>query len=214
MGTAGGASTLVPTMANIDFFIYTVHAGFWLAFVVTRVTLHRLGRSKDSTTESGGDSPKETAAPFSRALVAFHALVFAMMYVGIGIAVIPHRVPAWFTGQRIIGSVVIAGGAALVVSALIYFRSWRFRAAVDTHHQLATGGPFRLLRHPIYMGLNLLALGSAIWVPTPVVWAAFVLMAIGSDLRARAEEALLMQVFGSTYREYTARTRRFVPGIY
>jgi protein-S-isoprenylcysteine O-methyltransferase Ste14 len=137
-----------------------------------------------------------------------------MMYIGIGIAVVPHQVPAWFTGQRIVGSVVIAGGAALVVSALIYFRSWRFRAAVDIHHQLATGGPFRLLRHPIYMGLNLLALGSAIWVPTPVVWAAFVLMAIGSDLRARAEEALLIRVFGSTYREYTARTRRFVPGIY
>ncbi len=137
-----------------------------------------------------------------------------MMYVGIGIAVIPHRVPDWFTGQRIAGTLVIAGGAALVVSALIYFRSWRFRAAVDTHHQLATGGPFRLMRHPIYMGLNLLALGSAIWVPTAVVWAAFVLMAIGSDLRARAEENLLMQVFGSSYREYHARTRRFVPGIY
>ena len=64
------------------------------------------------------------------------------------------------------------------------------------------------------MGLNLLALGSAIWVPTSVVWAAFVLMAIGSDLRARAEESLLIQVFGSSYREYYARTRRFVPGIY
>jgi len=46
------------------------------------------------------------------------------------------------------------------------------------------------------------------------VWAAFVLMAIGSDLRARAEETLLRQAFDPSYREYCARTRRFVPGIY
>ena len=64
------------------------------------------------------------------------------------------------------------------------------------------------------MGLNLLALGSALWVPTTIVWAAFVLMAIGSDLRARAEETILNQAFGPSYREYCARTRRFIPGIY
>ena len=64
------------------------------------------------------------------------------------------------------------------------------------------------------MGLNMFALGSAIWVPTPLVWVAFALMAIGSDLRARAEEKLLDQAFGSSYRNYLARTRRFIPGIY
>jgi protein-S-isoprenylcysteine O-methyltransferase Ste14 len=46
------------------------------------------------------------------------------------------------------------------------------------------------------------------------VWAAFVLMVIGSDLRARAEEKLLKDVFGASYREYSSRTRRFLPGIY
>jgi len=201
-------------MANIDFVIYTMHSLFWLAFVVTRAIFRRRDRNDGGAVEPQPVSPQETAAPLSRTLVGFHAIAFALMYAGIGIAVIPHRVPTWFAGQRFAGSLVIAGGAVLVVSALLYFRSWRLRAAVDSRHQLATGGPFRLLRHPIYMGLNLLALGSALWVPTAIVWAAFVLMAIGSDLRARAEETLLTQVFGSSYREYTARTRRFIPGIY
>ena len=65
---------------------------------------------------------------------------------------------------------------------------------------------------PIYMGLNLLALGSAL--PTAILWAAFVLMVVGSDLRARAEEALLERAFGVRYREYRTHTRRFVPGVY
>jgi protein-S-isoprenylcysteine O-methyltransferase Ste14 len=201
-------------MSNIDYFIFVPHSAFWLSFVLTRVLLRRRYPSEGSDPAPASVSPQETTAPFSRTLVAFHGIAFAMMYIGIDIAVIPHRVPTWFSGQRVVGTLVILGGAALVVSALIYFRSWRFRAAVDVRHQLATDGPFRLLRHPIYMGLNMLALGSAVWVPTRVVWIAFLFMAIGSDLRARAEEALLTQVFGSAYREYSARTRRFVPGIY
>lgn len=199
---------------NTDFHLYTVHWAFWGAFGLTRIILRRRDRKESRAADTAPISQKEHTAPFSRALLALHALAFGVMYFGIGYAVIPGRVPEWFPGQRVAGTLVIATGAALMVWALVYFRSWRFRASVDQGHQLATGGPFRILRHPIYMGLNLLTLGTAIWVPTTVLWAAFVLMAMGSDLRARAEETLLEQAFGSSYREYCAHTRRFVPGIY
>ena len=199
---------------KLDFAIYTVHWGFWGAFGLTRVILRSRDRNDSRPVDTAPISQKEKTAPFSRALLAVHALAFGVMYFGIGYAVIPGRVPIWFPGQRVAGSIVIMGGAALMVWALVYFRSWRFRATLDKGHELATGGPFRILRHPIYMGLNLLALGTALWVPTAIVWAAFVLMAIGSDLRARAEETLLRQAFDPSYREYCVRTRRFVPGIY
>jgi len=201
-------------MASPDAGVFTMHWVFWGAFGFTRVILRIRDRSHRRGTDSAPKPRQASAAPFSRGLLAFHALAFGVMYFGIGIAVIPGRVPVWFHGQRVAGSLVISGGASLVVSALVYLRSWRFRAALDESHQLATGGPFRVVRHPIYMGLNLLALGSALWVPTAIVWAAFVLMAIGSDLRARAEETLLEEAFGPSYREYCARTKRFVPGVY
>ena len=124
------------------------------------------------------------------------------------------RVPFWFAGQRIVGTLVIVIGAALVAGAVLHFRSWRFRAALREGHQLATGGLFSLLRHPIYMGLDLFALGSAIWVPSILVWISVVLLCIGSDLRGRAEERLLDETFGAAYREYYGRVRRFIPGIY
>jgi protein-S-isoprenylcysteine O-methyltransferase Ste14 len=109
---------------------------------------------------------------------------------------------------------VIALGAAVMSWALQSFHSWRFRAKLDEGHQLATNGAFRLMRHPIYSGLTLLALGSAIWAPTGVIWSAFVLMAIGSELRARSEEVVLRQAFGDAYVAYSKRTRRFVPFVY
>ena len=47
---------------------------------------------------------------------------------------------------------------------------------LDSEQQLATVGPFRCLRNPIYMGLNLLALGSDIWAPGAMLWIAVALM--------------------------------------
>ncbi|MGZ8843147.1 MAG: methyltransferase family protein [Pyrinomonadaceae bacterium] len=199
---------------KLDFAIFFAHWGFWGAFGLTRVILRSLDRKDSRAADTAPTSQKENTAPFSRALLALHAVAFGLMYFGIGYAVIPGRVPRWFPGQRVAGTLVIAAGAALVIWALAYFRSWRVRATVDKGHELATGGPFRILRHPIYMGLNLLALGTAIWVPTAIVWAAFLLMVMGSDLRARAEETLLRQAFGPAYNQYCARTRRFIPRVY
>jgi protein-S-isoprenylcysteine O-methyltransferase Ste14 len=197
-----------------DFTIYLVHVAAWVSLGVALYLL----RTRDSTQvpAGGGEmaTKEEKTAPYSRALMWFHALAFGVMYFGIGQAALGHEIPRWFVGQSIVGGAVIALGAALAIWALAYFRSWRFRAKLDEGHQLATGGPFRLFRHPIYMALNMLALGSAIWIPTAIVWAGFVLMVIGSDLRGRAEEKLLGEAFGEKYRDYCKRTARFVPGVY
>jgi protein-S-isoprenylcysteine O-methyltransferase Ste14 len=199
---------------NPDLWLYIVHEAFWSAFGVTLLVLKVIDRGRAMAPTSAIVSEEVHAARRSRALVAFHAVAFGVMYVGIGLAVFGMRVPFWFRGQRVTASVVVGLGAVLVVSARVHFRSWRFRAQLDKGHELAMGGPFRLLRHPIYMGLNLLALGSAIWAPTPLLWIAFALMAIGSDLRGRAEERILEEAFGQRYRDYCGRTRRYVPYVY
>ena len=199
---------------KIDPTIYFAHAAYWGAFGIARVALRSTGGKGAENPENNPLSKRERTAPFSRALVAFHMVAFAAMYSAIWLAVASGRIPHWVAGQRIIGSVIIVAAAGLAVWSLVYFRSWRFRAKLEEGHQLATGGPFRILRHPIYMSLNLLALGSAIWIPTALVWSGFALMIVGSDLRARAEEKLLDKVFGSVYRDYCMKTRRFLPGIY
>jgi protein-S-isoprenylcysteine O-methyltransferase Ste14 len=194
-----------------DLLIYAAHVGFWGAFVATRLVV---SSSQPAAPEAAPATTAADVAPYSRLLLAIHMVAFGVMYFGIAQAVIPNRVPHLFPGQRILATTLIAAGAALSMWALLSFRSWRFRAKLDEGHQLATGGPFRLMRHPIYSALNLLALGTAIWIPTPIVWIGFVLMVIGSDLRGRSEEALLLRTFGDVYRDYSRRTRRFIPGVY
>jgi protein-S-isoprenylcysteine O-methyltransferase Ste14 len=200
-------------MPNPDLVLYPVHGAFWSAFGITMVVLRILygGDREDAAAPAARESH---TAGYSRALVAFHAVAFGVMYFGMADAVFGRRVPAWFEGQRSAGTAVVAAGAALMVATLVHFRSWRFRATLDQGHQLATSGPFRIFRHPIYMALNLLALGSAIWVPTPTLWVSVLLMAIGGDLRGRAEERILEDAFGDRYRQYCRRTRRFLPYVY
>jgi len=204
---------------NPDFQIYAAHGMFWSAFGVTLVVLRVVFGRDRSLEREPSDERAPTAeevhtARRSRALIAFHSIAFAVMYFGIALAVFGHRMPVWFAGQRGVGKIVIAAAAALMVFTLVHFRSWRFRATLNRGHELATGGTFRLMRHPIYMSLNLLALGSAIWIPSVLLWVAVILMVIGSDLRGRAEEHILEAAFGERYRAYCRGTSRFVPYVY
>jgi protein-S-isoprenylcysteine O-methyltransferase Ste14 len=139
---------------------------------------------------------------------------FAIMYFGVADAVLLRRVHELFPYQRIVAIAAMVLGLALVGWSLAYFKSWRFRAALDVGHQLATGGPFAHLRHPIYAGLNLLAIGTAVWVPTVITSIGAALVVTGCSLRARAEEKLLIECFGDKYRSYKSRTRSFLPGVH
>lgn len=192
--------------------VYVAHVVFWTAFGVTRLVLSR--NPSEFRAESAPTAQKVVTARFSKAMLVFHMVAFALMYGGIGAVVFTPWLRENTPRHPFIGGPIIACATALAVWALLYFRSWRFRAQIDQQHQLATGGPFRLFRHPIYAALNLLAIGSAIWLPTMQLWIAAVLLVIGSDIRGRAEEKVLTEAFGQAYRDYCARTRRFIPGIY
>lgn len=194
---------------HIDFLVYAAHAGFWLIFTTATLTRRRGQQAPNNQV-----SDAKRTAGHSRLLLWIHIAAFAVMYSGIALALFHRSVPDWFPGQRIVGVLVIAAGALLSASAVLHFRSWRFRAEVTAGHQLATGGPFSVLRHPIYTGLNLLALGTAMWIPSPLIWIGVALMVVGSELRARAEERLLLEVFGSEYAAYMKKTWRCLPGIY
>jgi protein-S-isoprenylcysteine O-methyltransferase Ste14 len=200
-----------------DLRIYVVHAIFWLSFMAGDFVARRRARSASATpppAPAGAANDEPLRAPNARLLIFIHMIAFAFMYAGVGRAVFDLRAPAAPAWQRVLGALVILGGGVLVAFARIAFASWRFQAQLDAGHQLATGGPFGVIRHPIYAALDLLAIGTALWLPTLLTTIAVPAMVLAGELRARAEEPLLERAFGDEYRSYRRRTKRFIPGIY
>jgi protein-S-isoprenylcysteine O-methyltransferase Ste14 len=79
--------------------------------------------------------------------------------------------------------------------------------------QLVDRGIYRFIRHPIYAGLVLAALGGSIYAASLVALALSVILAVVLDLKARREEEWLRERFAG-YAVYAARTNRFIPGLY
>jgi protein-S-isoprenylcysteine O-methyltransferase Ste14 len=79
--------------------------------------------------------------------------------------------------------------------------------------ELVERGIYRFVRHPIYTGLVLAALGGSVYTVSPLAVGLTALLAVVLDLKARREEAWLRERFAG-YAAYAARTKRFIPGLY
>jgi protein-S-isoprenylcysteine O-methyltransferase Ste14 len=78
---------------------------------------------------------------------------------------------------------------------------------------LVEGGSYRLVRHPIYGGLILGALGWGLFTASPLALLGAVALTVFFDLKSRREELWLSDQF-KDYGAYQSRTRRLLPWIY
>lgn len=133
--------------------------------------------------------------------------VFFLAGLGEGSLPLPAR-----TGL-ILGWLLIAGGLALVVWAVAYLR-WALLGGVEPHSdRLVTEGPFRLVRHPVYLGLALALLGVPVVTRSLSGLAAVLLLFLPAAMyRARLEDQALARKFGPQWQTYAARTRFLLPG--
>lgn len=94
-------------------------------------------------------------------------------------------------------------------------RFYTFDISVTPEHRVTTAGPYRFVRHPLYLGTFLTAAGlplitqgwMSVWlfaVPTTAIY----------GLRLVREDAYLMTAMGSAYRDYAHRTARLIPFIW
>lgn len=159
-----------------------------------------------------GPAAHASAAPSG--LVALHSLGLFATYFGIGLGLFGNITLPFPMAARLIGVPVLLAGTALVIRTLLVFRSWRLRAELAEGHELCTEGPFRVVRHPIYTALVLLCIASFFLVPNASTAAGVLTTFLTGDLRARAEEQLLLGAFGERYAKLMATTKRFIPGVY
>jgi protein-S-isoprenylcysteine O-methyltransferase Ste14 len=109
----------------------------------------------------------------------------------------------------LIGAVLIGAGVAELRRARALAALPRPRAEAA----LVQTGAYRFVRHPIYGGLILGALGLAVITPWAGTFGATLLLALVLDLKRRREEAWLAERFPG-YEAYRGRTKALIPYLY
>ena len=86
--------------------------------------------------------------------------------------------------------------------------------AFERTTRLVTGGIYRLIRHPLYSSLLLLAWGIACKRPDLASGLLALLASLLLQSTARRDEAECLAHFGEAYRHYMQRSRMFIPGLW
>jgi protein-S-isoprenylcysteine O-methyltransferase Ste14 len=107
--------------------------------------------------------------------------------------------------KAVAGILILAGVIGFVLSFIqIYWAKLLRKGAV-------TSGFYRVVRHPQYVALAILGLGTLVLWPRFTVLLMYVTMLFLYSYLARHEEELCLQHYGDDYRSYHNRTGRFLP---
>jgi protein-S-isoprenylcysteine O-methyltransferase Ste14 len=116
-------------------------------------------------------------------------------------------------------SLRIAGLAIAITSAVFAAwamwslgRSYGIRMDLFEGHRLVTGGPYRLTRHPMYLGIVSFHVGATMAMESLVLLVATLVYVIPfTAIRIAAEDRVLARGFGEEFRAFAGRVPALVP---
>jgi protein-S-isoprenylcysteine O-methyltransferase Ste14 len=116
--------------------------------------------------------------------------------------------PSWLGG---VSTAVSVAAFAMAVYGLLHLR--RSLSIIPEVRRLVTGGPYRVVRHPLYAAEILAACAFVMVNPGALPLAVLAPFVATQLLRSRFEERLLTAAYPE-YVDYAKRTRRLIPFIW
>jgi protein-S-isoprenylcysteine O-methyltransferase Ste14 len=111
-----------------------------------------------------------------------------------------------------LGLLITALGLAFAVWARVHLgRNWSGTVTVKDNHELIRSGPYGLVRHPIYSGLLLAILGTAIAIGERRCLLGFGFLTVAFVLKLRREEGFMGERFPNEYSRYRAEVPALIP---
>jgi protein-S-isoprenylcysteine O-methyltransferase Ste14 len=162
---------------------------------------------------------KRTVRRQSTLSMALHILILCVAGLLVwdratAIGLLGHRLTPAADWVQWLGFALTVCGCAFTIWARACLGSnWNAIATVKQDHELISRGPYALVRHPIYSGLLLALLGTAIAAGEIRAFAGLGLAFIGFLLKSAAEEQLMREQFSDEYARYSQRVRRLIPFI-
>ncbi len=151
-----------------------------------------------------GTRPRLTVVP--RLVVIVLVILFLTVFKG-------HRVTVHNQVLHVVGLIFLLSGLSLAVWARVYLgHNWGMPMTQKDEPELVTSGPYQLVRHPIYSGILLAMLGTALAV-TFYWFIAVVVLGIYFIYSATVEEKIMAASFPSAYPSYRTKTKMLIPFV-
>ncbi len=113
-----------------------------------------------------------------------------------------------------IGALLTAIGVGLAIWSRLHLgRKWSADVVIRAEHELIATGPSSRIRHPIYTGMLLGMLGTAVVMGEWRGLLAVVIATTGFWFKAKREERLLEEEFGARFEEHRRRTGFLLPRL-
>ena len=128
----------------------------------------------------------------------------------LGMRFVPNTYSIAFTGFVL----TLAGCVFAIWARLTLGRNWSGRATVKADHRLVTAGPYAVARHPIYTGLIVGVVGTALATGEWHGILAVVVILLALMIKMSQEERLMIQTFPETYAAYRQRVKALIPGVF
>lgn len=184
------------------------------ALWVAATALVVIPRYPELLTERVG--PRKGSKTWDTIILSLYGLITIVRYIVAGLDERFGWTGGFSVPLQVVGFMIAALGYGLVVWATgtnAYF-SQTVRIQNERGHKVVTGGPYRFVRHPAYIGIILFELASAIMLGS---WWALLLSGVSSLLfiTRTALEDRTLQAELPGYRDYAQRTHyRLLPGVW
>jgi protein-S-isoprenylcysteine O-methyltransferase Ste14 len=191
----------------------TPHSFFALAELVPWLVLlgyWLLMWHKSKPTVAGHPDPW---SHFNRVLLVASMLLLGWHRLSIGwlgYVLIPRCLTKALTGL----AVTCAGAAYAIWARRTLADNWSAQPALKEDHTLILSGPYQITRHPIYTGILIAVLGTAIMVGQVRGMIALMLVFIAFWHKSRYEEDLMNRQFPDQYPAYAQKVKKLIPRIF
>ncbi|HEX4756412.1 MAG TPA: isoprenylcysteine carboxylmethyltransferase family protein [Terracidiphilus sp.] len=131
-----------------------------------------------------------------------------------GLSFLPHTEPVRHDVQFFGLALTIAGCLIAAWARVVLGGNWSGAATVKASHELIVKGPYAFARHPIYTGLLVAVVGTALVVGEwrSIVGTMVILLAF--FVKMSQEERLMLQTFPEAYPHYRQKVRALIPGLF
>jgi protein-S-isoprenylcysteine O-methyltransferase Ste14 len=130
-------------------------------------------------------------------------------YLGVAVVLLPVR--EINVALSVLAALMMLGGTVLSIYAALSLG--RSLSMLPEARRLVTRGPYRLVRHPLYVSEAVALFGMTLQYLSPLALALLAIQCVFQLERMRNEERVLAGTFPE-YRDYAAATARLVPGLY